>query len=145
MLATATVRNQCPGVSESIRDISRLLTVPSASNVFSVLCYNLLKCMSGHGKEEKRWEDVLYFLVICSYEATDPHCLTDFTGSTKILLVDPHQCVQKDYTGHFQNMGLLGGGTCTGSTHLACNRVLKNKASSVLFSWITLRLIPKHC
>lgn len=137
-------------MSRSVREHQRYQQAPASTLCFKpFLCtvpiFLSFKRMSGHGEEEKRWEDVHYFLVICSCEATDLRSLADFTGPTKILLVDPHQCVQKDYTGHFQSMGLLGGGTCTGSTHLAWNRVLKNKASSVLFSWITLRLIPKHC
>lgn len=60
-LATATARNQRPRMSESIRDVSRLLPAPFPSNVCFVLLTSY-KHMPVHRKEEKRWEDVLYFL-----------------------------------------------------------------------------------
>lgn len=62
--------------------------------------------------------------------------LTDFTGSTKTLLVCSHQCLQQDCTGGFQTVGHLDG-TCPeqGSTVPTPSIHLQFKNRDCRFLW----------
>lgn len=106
VLATAAVRSWRPRVSESVRDVSRLLPAPFPSTL--ALYFLCFKCMSLHGNEEMEWEDVLYFLFTLHVKPW-VHTSYRLPWVNKIFLVYSHQCFPKNFAGSLQNMDHLHG------------------------------------